>query len=417
MSSFKLFADTHVGLRENNEDNFAVCPDLGKTEWIPPVDGQEVIPLAENGCLLVVADGMGGQNAGEVASSIAIETVRQMFLPTNLTTDVIGKPDNIKSFLKKVIVEADSRIKKHTQEHPETEGMGSTIVIAWIIAGSVYVAWLGDSRAYCIVPNKGIGRLTKDHSFVQQLVDAGKLTDEQAMNHPDSNIITRSLGDTSQKAKPEAVRYPLEQGMIILLCSDGLCGVCSDEIIGGIVEEKYSDLSVCKNELTTAALSAGGSDNITIALLEVVEMETVSESSCSSADEKKAKDSFIQQLKKHKVWWLILLLIIIVGLSLSVSFCSYERDECVNTEDSTAAKVDTTKTLKAVDEKKKKNDDEVDSTKKSKEISENSVNAIFEEEFTDKEKNGETINNTSDLNVIEDSGKGLFDPTISSDNN
>lgn len=417
MSSFKLFADTHVGLRENNEDNFTVCPDLGKAEWIPPVNGQEVIPLAENGCLLVVADGMGGQNAGEVASAIAIETVRQMFLPVNLTTDVIGKPDNIKNFLKKVIVEADSKIKKHTQKHPETEGMGSTIVIAWIIADSVYVAWLGDSRAYCVVPDKGIGRLTKDHSFVQQLVDAGKLTDEQAMNHPDSNIITRSLGDTSQKAKPEVMRYPLEQGMIILLCSDGLCGVCSDEIIGGIVEEKHSDLSACKDELTTAALSAGGSDNITIALLEVVEMDAVSKSACTSADEKKTKDSFIQRLKQGKVWWIVLLLIIIVGLSLFVNrICGNKRGECVNTEDSTTVKIDTTKTIKAVDKKKKKNDDGVDSTKKSKEVPKDSVKAIIEK-FIDEKKIGETINNAGSPTVVIDSGKGLIDATISRNNN
>lgn len=407
MSSFKLFADTHVGLRENNEDNFTVCPDLGKTEWIPPINGQEVIPLAENGCLLVVADGMGGQNAGEVASAIAIETVQQMFLPTNLTTDVIGKPDNIKSFLKKVIVEADDRIKKHTQGHPETEGMGSTIVIAWIIADSVYVAWLGDSRAYCIVPDKGIGRLTKDHSFVQQLVDTGKLTDEQAMNHPDSNIITRSLGDTSQKAQPEVMRYPLEKGMIILLCSDGLCGVCSDEIIGGIVEEKHSDLSVCKDELTTAALTTGGSDNITIALFEVIEMEAVSESSCSSVDEKKTKDSFIQRLNIHKVWWFILLLIIIVGLSLSVCFYSYECGECVDTKDSVTIVKDTIKTTKEAEKNRKRKGEYVDSAKKNEEkLKGSDIEAVIKT-FADKEKNDETINDTSSLSVIKDSTEGL----------
>lgn len=405
MSSFKLFADTHVGLRENNEDNFTVCLDLGKAEWIPPVNGQEVIPLAENGCLLVVADGMGGQNAGEVASTIAIETIRNMFLPTNLTTDIISKPDNIKSFLKKVIVEADDRIKKHTQEHPETEGMGSTIVIAWIIADSVYVAWLGDSRAYCIVPDKGIGRLTKDHSFVQQLVDAGKLTDEQAMNHPDSNIITRSLGDTSQKAKPEMMRYPLEQGMIVLLCSDGLCGVCSDEIIGGIVEEKHSDLSICKEELTTAALTAGGSDNITIALLEIVEMDAVPDSSCSSTNEKKAKDTFIQRLKKHKMWWFILLLIIVVGLSLSVSICSYECGECVDTKDSVTIVKDTIKT--EIEAEKKRENEYVDRIKKDKEILEDSDKKALIEVITDNGKNNETVNDTSILSVVEDSTKGL----------
>ena len=269
MVSFKLFAGTNIGLRENNEDNFTVCPDLIKNEWIVPADYQQVIPLGSYGCVMVVADGMGGQNAGEVASAIAIKTVQDMFAPEHLPADVLDKPDAIKSFLKKVISECDIRIKRTTKADPSTSGMGSTLVMAWLIGNKLYIAWIGDSRAYSFIKGKGIARLSKDHSYVQQLVDAEAISEEEAMTHPNSNIITRSLGDTSQKAKADVVEYDIEDGQVILLCTDGLCGVCRDEIIGGIIEEEENDLQKCKEKLTTAALVAGGSDNITISLMQI----------------------------------------------------------------------------------------------------------------------------------------------------
>lgn len=269
MVSFKLFAGTNIGLRENNEDNFTVCPDLIKNEWIVPADYQQAIPLDSYGCVMVVADGMGGQNAGEVASAIAIKTVQDMFAPEHLPADVFDKPDAIKSFLKKVISECDIRIKRTTKTDPSTSGMGSTIVMAWLIGNKLYIAWIGDSRAYSFIKGKGIARLSKDHSYVQQLVDAEAISEEEAMTHPNSNIITRSLGDTSQKAKADVIEYDIEDGQVILLCTDGLCGVCRDEIIGGIIEEEENDLQKCKEKLTTAALAAGGSDNITISLMQI----------------------------------------------------------------------------------------------------------------------------------------------------
>lgn len=269
MVSFKMFAGTNVGLRENNEDNFTVCPDLMKNEWIVPAENQQVIQLGSRGCVMVVADGMGGQNAGEVASAIAIDTVQEMFSPDKLPANVIEKPDTIKQFLKKVVSECDIRIKHKAKEDSSTAGMGSTIVISWLVNDKLYIAWLGDSRAYSFVPKKGIARLSKDHSYVQQLVDARAITEDEAMDHPNSNVITRSLGDTSQKAKADVIECDVEDGQIILLCSDGLCGVCKDEEIGGIIEEECSDLQKCKECLTTASLAAGGSDNITISLMQI----------------------------------------------------------------------------------------------------------------------------------------------------
>lgn len=277
MTNFKLIAGTNIGLRQNNEDNFTVCANLSKADWGIPVNYQEEIELGERGCILVVADGMGGQNAGEVASSIAIETVQEMFAADVLPENVTGSNEDIVNYLKKTICEADSRIKKVTRDDPSTSGMGSTVVIAWVLNNLAHIAWLGDSRAYCVIKGKGIARLTKDHSYVQSLVDAGKITDEQAMTHPDSNIINRSLGDTSQKAKPDVTTIELTEGEVILLCSDGLCGVCQDAVIGGIVEDHISDLKTCREELISAALAAGGSDNITIAMIHITQCDNVSD--------------------------------------------------------------------------------------------------------------------------------------------
>lgn len=266
MQGIKIFAGTNVGLRDNNEDNFTVCSDLQSGSWTVPTDHQQVLSLGNMGCLLLVADGMGGQNAGEVASAIAVQTVEALFSLEALSSICLDDDNQVRQYLLNGIEKADARIKAHAHDHAETSGMGSTLVMAWILKGVAHVAWIGDSRAYAVMPSKGIARLTKDHSFVQGLVDKGQITEEETMTHPNSNIITRSLGDMSQRARGDVVSYSLHNGEVMLLCSDGLCGVCSDAVIGGIVEDYVADLQQCKEQLTNAALRAGGSDNITIAL-------------------------------------------------------------------------------------------------------------------------------------------------------
>lgn len=269
-TTFTLFAGTNIGLRPNNEDNFIVCPDLSSGEWIVPEQMQ--LQLGPQGCLMVVADGMGGQNAGEVASAIAIDTVRRMFDAASLPADIANAGNShIHAFMKRVIQEADRQVKLQATAGDGTrEGMGSTIVMAWLIGDEVHVAWLGDSRAYSLLPSKGISRLTRDHSYVQDLVDDGELTEEQAMEHPDSNIVTRSLGDTSKKAQPGVVAHKVEKGEVLLLCTDGLHGVLTDQQIGDIAASQLPELSACKEALTQVALDSGSSDNITVALLQVM---------------------------------------------------------------------------------------------------------------------------------------------------
>lgn len=268
---FRIAAKTDVGLvRTNNEDNFQASSDLSKTQmrWI----NNEVCSLGDKGALIVVADGMGGMNAGEVASELAIETVRKYFTPANLTADVLKTRYSIEKFMNEVIVAADARIKEVACQNPETKGMGTTIVIGWIFDGKLYVSWCGDSRAYVYNPAAGLHQISKDHSYVQGLVDKGAITREEAFDFPDSNIITRCLSDSTAKAKPESLLRPYDicDGDVILLCTDGLSGMIRDSEIEEIIRANEHDMDVLVDELIKAACDAEGSDNITICICQIL---------------------------------------------------------------------------------------------------------------------------------------------------
>lgn len=268
---FKIAAKTNVGrVRTNNEDNFQAACDLttAPMKWVNDME----CDLGSKGALLVVADGMGGMNAGEVASEIAINTIRDFFSPERITDDVISSNVNIRSFMKNSIIEADKNIKKTAKEHPEHKGMGTTIVIAWILKDYLFLAWCGDSRAYIYNRKIGLKQISKDHSFVQELVDKGKISREDAFDYPDSNIITRCLGDSSQKARPDTLHEPIQihNNDIILLCTDGLSGMIRDHEIEMVLSENEDNMSECSDQLIEAACEAAGDDNITVALCKIL---------------------------------------------------------------------------------------------------------------------------------------------------
>lgn len=357
MLSFRLFAGTDIGLRDNNEDNFTVCPDLTHNEWFLPDNAQAKIQLGELGCIMVVADGMGGQNAGEVASAIAISTVQEWFSAKKLPRNITKKPEAVSRFLKKVITAADIQIKDHSRNNPESEGMGSTIVIVWIIEQRAYIAWLGDSRVYSFVPDKGIARLSKDHSFVQQLIDADKLTEEAALTHPQSNIITRSLGDISQKAKADVVVHDLSIGEIIMLCTDGLCGSCLDQQIGTIIEKEQNNLQQCKEKLTEAALDAGGSDNITISLFQVVDGVT----NVAKSSQKKVSSFDVRNLfSPMNVILIVFGLLILCGLVYSGYSLFPKEEKKILKEEVSAQKDSIVHEKKSISENKNSKDKGID---------------------------------------------------------
>ncbi|MCF0168816.1 MAG: serine/threonine-protein phosphatase, partial [Bacteroidales bacterium] len=219
--------------------------------------------MGEFGLLLVVADGMGGMNAGEVASQIAIDTVKVFFAPGKITKKIASDDSQRQAYLEKVIVSADEQVKLMASQREDRRGMGSTLILVWLVRGKVTVSWIGDSRAYRYNPSIGLQPLSKDHSFVQELVDSGQITYEQAFDHPQGNIVTRSLGDTSKKAKPETRHYKVYDGDVLLLCSDGLSGVLRDSQMQSIIEHNQTSPQACREVLWEAARRAQWYDNVT----------------------------------------------------------------------------------------------------------------------------------------------------------
>jgi protein phosphatase len=263
---YKIAAGTNVGLvRQNNEDNFVVCPDLVTSQWLIP-QADDFADLGELGALLVVADGMGGANAGEVASAIAVDTIQELFRPEKLK-DVIADDKTIQEFMKDTVKQADMNILNKSKEDESTKGMGTTIVMAWILGKRAYVCWCGDSRCYLFNPKtKNVKRLSKDHSYVQELVDRGELRPEEASSHPYSNVITRCLGNAENRANPDTRIFELHNNDCIMLCSDGLSGLCEDLEIADIMTQFADKPAECKDEMISAALNAGGHDNVTVAM-------------------------------------------------------------------------------------------------------------------------------------------------------
>ena len=335
-----MTAATNVGLvRSNNEDNFIVNPDLTGPDWYVPSRTDDVIQLGKNGCVLIVADGMGGMNAGEVASELAVTGIRRSFEAIEDYSKVVDCSNHVEAFLKKAIVDADSAIKQKVKEDPSTSGMGTTVVIAWLVDNLVHVAWCGDSRAYLFNRQSGLSRLSKDHSYVQELVDAGKLDADLAFDHPNSNIITRSLGDSSVKAQPDYVCRRLSAGDFVILCSDGLCGLVRDEEMLDLLMEEHDSIEDYKQMLFNAAFEAGGYDNITIGIIECIsvkESELTSTVTSGKSTRKslskpfgkgthqESEESSPARRKSSKGWlWIVIILIILAALCFAAYHFGY----------------------------------------------------------------------------------------------
>jgi serine/threonine protein phosphatase PrpC len=308
----RMAAWSEAAGRPNNEDSFLISKNLSGQDWAFTTN--ETLSLDEKGALLVVCDGMGGMNAGEVASGIAVESVKEWFSPEKLTEHIIQTPEAILEYINKTIIAADKKIKDEAKVDSEKEGMGTTIVLAWLLKNHVYVGWCGDSRAYRYNPINGLERLSHDHSYVQELVDAGKLTPEMAMQHPQSNIITRSLGDTRKEAEPDTQYFPLCNNDIIILCSDGLCGIMQDSEIESVIAHNSKDMRICRDALLAASEQKGWTDNVTIALCRIVS------GGGKAVKNVKRGDSVLK--KKHKRIFLVLGILVVL-LFLGAFFGGY----------------------------------------------------------------------------------------------
>ncbi|CAN5587273.1 hypothetical protein BH23BAC1_BH23BAC1_25450 [soil metagenome] len=320
----EIFASTDVGRNyDHNEDNFAICKDLSLGEWV--FRSNEQFKLSEKGAILLIADGMGGTNSGEVASNIAQQSVREDF---TLLENIPSTDKEILSWLKKTINHAHEEIVNFQGTNLETAGMGTTLTVVWIFNHKSYVAWCGDSRVYRYRQNTELHPLTDDHSVVWELVKSGDLTPEEARLHPESNIITQSLGTPSYPPKPDAKVFDLKKGDRLLMCSDGLNGMLGDLQIMQILNEEINTINACKKLIEEANL-AGGKDNITVILLDVKESEN-EELPITGSVEKESENlngkerNFFRSFKKKRLisFFLLGFVLIVIGIAASLSLKS-----------------------------------------------------------------------------------------------
>ena len=232
----KAFGITDIGkTRKTNQDYLFISEDAVGT--LPNI--------------YIVADGMGGHKAGEVASKGAVQSMIQSLKNTSLRDPV--------SIMEEGVTAANNKIFHMSRDNPEFEGMGTTLVVATVYENYFYVANIGDSRLYIV--NDEIHQITRDHSYVEEMVSRGEIDKDSARTHAQKNVITRAVGvETGTYADYFQVKY--KKGDKILMCSDGLSNMIADDELKGLVK-KNIPLEQIVNELVYTANYNGGADNIT----------------------------------------------------------------------------------------------------------------------------------------------------------
>lgn len=239
----KMTGVTHQGMvRINNEDSISMMDDIG---------------------IAVLADGMGGHLAGEVASSMAVEMVEQYF------TEIKGNANSTldRESMMDSIVLANTAVFELSQERPECAGMGTTIVACCFVDGKIITGHVGDSRLYRL-RNDALEQVTQDHSVVQELVSRGFMSQEEANNSMNKNLVTKALG-IDAAVEPDIDEHEYQDGDVYLLCSDGLSDVVSDPEIEKTMLAHKGNIEESAKYLVDQANSAGGPDNISVILVSV----------------------------------------------------------------------------------------------------------------------------------------------------
>ena len=264
----ELHAKSDVGrVRRGNEDNFLLLDLASRRAWTGS-DGADSpdelakVELGQAGLVLVVSDGMGGALAGDVASRMAIDSVREVMIGDN--GEGCEPESSLVDCLKHATLQANRAIHVKSLEDSRCSGMGATLTGAAIRDDKLDLVQVGDSRAY-VLRGEQIRLATKDQSLVQQLVDVGQISAEEAETHMFRNVILQALGAQTELT-PATARIQLHQGDVLLLCSDGLSGKLRNDEIRQIVAESNNDLAAACKELVAAANDRGGEDNITVVL-------------------------------------------------------------------------------------------------------------------------------------------------------
>ena len=238
---------TDIGkVREGNEDALLLLPKYG---------------------IFAVADGVGGQNSGEIASRKAMTGIENFLKnnPLSGASELAGRyrENWLNGYFARCLQKVNSEIMSAADSNPEMKTMATTVVLCYLDMESVYIVNIGDSRAY-ILRDGLLTQLTEDHTYVNKLISAGTLTKSEARIHPQKNIITKALGST-RNVEPDFYRFALEDGDRILLCTDGLHGELSDDEIAEILRQDI-ELNEIARKLVNAANAKGGHDNITVVL-------------------------------------------------------------------------------------------------------------------------------------------------------
>jgi len=255
----QVSARTDVGrTREHNEDAFVVIDFASDTAILAP--SGEKLSVGPHGTLFMVADGMGGAAAGEIASAMATETVLAE-LRASWTKHPSPSADAFVQCMADAANAANARIHAYAAAHPDFRGMGTTATIAGALGDEVYLLQVGDSRAYLV--RNGVARqITKDQSLMQKLIEAGELTEEEAAHSERRNIILQALGP-EPAIKLDVTHQLVRRGDVLVLCSDGLSGQVSRDQIAAVATRESDPTRVCE-QLIDMANHAGGPDNITV---------------------------------------------------------------------------------------------------------------------------------------------------------
>jgi serine/threonine protein phosphatase PrpC len=263
-----VYGETNVGRqRDHNEDSFGIFSN-NNTTW-HELNDQPVDLANDNSLLFMVADGMGGANAGEIASAIAVQKVGEKL---KTLRDSFKDSVQIQKFLYALISEVHSSILKKARNEDSMKGMGTTIILGYVTGHSLYVAWAGDSRIYHFNTLWGVSLkpFSEDHSLVWSKVRKGEMTPEEARNSNESNLILNAVGDPLQKPVPEFKSVVLQTGDRLVMCSDGMNSMLSDSGIQQLIEFTSDTKETCKS-LIKAACNAGGRDNVTVIVADILD--------------------------------------------------------------------------------------------------------------------------------------------------
>jgi PPM family protein phosphatase len=254
-----VFGKTDLGrTREHNEDTFLVADlSTGNASLQAEVRSHEIGP---RGSLFMVADGMGGAAAGELASAMAADLIHH-HMATAWASDPTATAARFAYRMKEAVELANGQIYSYAREHPEVRGMGTTVTAAGVFGSDLYLTQIGDSRAYLVRGPEAI-QLTKDQSLMQRLVDAGELTEDEAEQSERRNIILQALGP-DPRVKVDLTYQSIRRGDILILCSDGLSGLVRREEFASLARQHPEPPALC-SALIDLANARGGPDNITV---------------------------------------------------------------------------------------------------------------------------------------------------------